>query len=84
MKYKKILVCLFILFLISPASLAKAQSPTDNPVYIVQNGDTLTQIAIEFGITLNALIQANNITDPNAITVGTSLIIPGFEGISAH
>ncbi|MGD0005150.1 MAG: peptidoglycan DD-metalloendopeptidase family protein [Anaerolineaceae bacterium] len=82
MIYKKILVCLIILFLISPASPANAQAPTDNPVYIVQNGDTLTQIAIEFGITLNALIEANNINDPNAITVGTSLIIPGFEGIS--
>jgi LysM repeat protein len=79
---KKILVCLIILFLISPASPAKAQTSTDNPVYIVQNGDTLTQIAIEFGTTVDALIQANNITDPNAITVGTSLIIPGFEGIS--
>jgi len=82
MLYKKILVCLIILFLISRASPVNAQAPTDNPVYIVQIGDTLTQIAIEFGITLNALIEANNITDPNAITVGTSLIIPGFEGIS--
>ena len=82
MIYKKILVCLIILFLISPASPAKAQAPTDNPVYIVQKGDTLTKIAIEFGITLDALIQANNITDPNAITVGARLIIPGFEGIS--
>jgi len=80
--YKKILVSLFVLFLISPAFPVKAQSPTDNPVYIVQTGDTLTQIAIRFGITVDQLIQANNISDANAISVGTSLIIPGFEGIS--
>jgi murein DD-endopeptidase MepM/ murein hydrolase activator NlpD len=82
MMYKKILVCFIVLFLFNPVFPVKAQSPTENPVYIVQDGDTLTQIAIRFGISVDELIQANNITDANAISVGTSLIIPGFEGIS--
>jgi murein DD-endopeptidase MepM/ murein hydrolase activator NlpD len=82
MMYKKLLACLIVLFLISPAFPVKAQASTVNPVYIVQKGDTLTQIAIRFGITVDELIQANNITDANSISVGDSLIIPGFEGIS--
>ncbi len=81
-KYKKILACFIVLFLLSPAFPVKAQASTDNPVYIVQKGDTLTQIAIRFGITVDELIQANNITDANSISVGDSLVIPGFEGIS--
>jgi len=80
--YKKLLACSIVLFLISPAFPVKAQAATVNPVYIVQKGDTLTQIAIRFGITVDELIQANNITDANSISVGDSLIIPGFEGIS--
>ena len=82
MMYKKILVCLFAIILINPTSPVNAQASPDNPVYIIQQGDTLTQIAIRFGITVNELIQANNISDANAISVGTRLIIPGFEGIS--
>ena len=81
-KYKKLLACFIVLFLLSPALTVKAQAPTDNPVYIVQKGDTLTEIALQFGITVDELIQANNITDANSISVGDSLIIPGFEGIS--
>ena len=80
--YKKILVSFIVLFLISPAVPVQAQTPSVNPVYIVQTGDTLTQIAIRFGITVDELIQANNIADANDISVGTSLIIPGFEGVS--
>jgi murein DD-endopeptidase MepM/ murein hydrolase activator NlpD len=81
-KYKKILACFIVLLLLSPAFPVKAQASTDNPVYIVQKGDTITQIAIRFGITVDELIQANNIADANSISVGDSLVIPGFEGIS--
>jgi len=44
--------------------------------YVVQPGDTLFSIAQRFGTTVQAIIQANNITDPNLITVGQVLIIP--------
>ena len=45
--------------------------------YIVQQGDTLAEIAIQFEVTLEELARANNITDVNHIESGQELIIPG-------
>ena len=54
----------------------------ENPVYIVQQGDTLNSIALRFGITSEEIQSANGIADPNALAIGQRLIIPGLEGIS--
>jgi len=54
----------------------------DGPTYIVQQGDTLSSIALRFGISAEDLQNANGISDPNAIQIGQRLIIPGLEGIS--
>ena len=42
----------------------------------IELGDTLTQIAEEFGVPLQALIEANNITNPDLIKEGDELIVP--------
>jgi LysM repeat protein len=42
----------------------------------VQPGDTLYDIAIRYGTTIPALVAANNISNPNNISVGSVLIIP--------
>jgi len=57
-------------------------TPVSGPTYIVASGDSLTLIANRFGVTLNALLAANGLTDANQIFVGQPLIIPGLEGIS--
>lgn len=44
--------------------------------YIVQPGDNLGQIAKDHGISLEALIMANGIEDPNYIRMGQKLLIP--------
>jgi len=41
-----------------------------------QKGGTLSQIAAQYGTTVQELQRANNITDPNKIKEGQSLIIP--------
>ena len=44
--------------------------------YTVQEGDTLSGIAEMFGVTWDAIIQANNLQSQDAIFVGQELIIP--------
>lgn len=44
--------------------------------YTVESGNTLSSIAAKYGISVDDLIKANNITDPNNINVGQILKIP--------
>ena len=74
---------LFLLFHPTPIVFAQDNPDNpDNPVYIVQSGDTLGLIASRFGVEIDDLIQENEIIDPNSISAGAELIIPGFEGIN--
>ena len=60
--------------------------PTDTPIpptatsqpviNTVEAGETLSQIAQAYGVTLEAIMQANNLADPNRIIVGQKLAIP--------
>lgn len=45
--------------------------------YTIEPGDTLGSIASRFGVTQDALMAANEITDPNRLEAGTELRIPG-------
>ena len=44
--------------------------------YVVQPGDMLSAIAERFSVGLEAMIQANNITNPDTLEVGQTLTIP--------
>lgn len=75
----------FLIFLVitilTPLSPVQAQGST-GPIYIVQPGDSLSSIAARFNVSLNDLMSANNIADPNQLTAGQSLIIPGLDGVT--
>lgn len=52
-------------------------SPTPEPrIHVVQQGETLYGIARQVGTTVEALVAANNIADPDVIHPGQELIIP--------
>ena len=63
---------------VEEAPVAAEELPTSVPTitHVVQRGETLNAIARQYGVTVNAIVQANNITNPNRINVGTSLLIP--------
>lgn len=43
--------------------------------YVIQPGDTLDEVAQELDVSVDALIIANNITDPSSLTAGTVIFI---------
>ena len=53
-------------------------SPTPAGLYVVQRGDTLSSLAQDFGSTVEEIMAANGLTDPNAIQAGQTLIIPSL------
>jgi LysM repeat protein len=53
-------------------------TPTATPVtHVIQAGESLSGIAVRYGVPVEALAEANGITDPNVISVGQVLVIPG-------
>ncbi len=44
--------------------------------HVVRGGETLSTIAREYGVTVNAIVEANALTDPNTLRVGQKLFIP--------
>ena len=62
-------------------------SPTEPPAtgaeyvsYTVQQGDTLTQIAVRYGTTVGAIVAANGLGDQDQIYEGQELKIPPSSG----
>lgn len=76
-------VVLVLLFMLAcPGMIRPVLAQASGPVYIVQPGDTLSFIASRFNVTINDLIAANASIDPNFLSQGQELVIPGLEGIS--
>jgi LysM repeat protein len=55
---------------VPPTATASAQSHT------VQTGETLSQIAKAYGVSVQAIVAANGLADPNHIVTGQVLVIP--------
>jgi cell wall-associated NlpC family hydrolase/nucleoid-associated protein YgaU len=67
------------------ANTAGAQAPRATPrgtlSYTVQEGDTLDSLAIQFGVSTRTLLVANNLDDPDLITVGKTLKVLPVSGV---
>lgn len=64
-----------------PASAQNEDQLAKNETYIVQSGDTIEKILIRFygqysKNSESSLMQANNMTNPNKLSIGQELIIP--------
>ena len=70
----------------TPTTKPRVPSPTPRPVtatprstprvYVAQAGDSLSSIAARFGVTTQALMAANGLSNPNLINIGQVLVIP--------
>lgn len=61
-----------------PPSLSPSPSP-EPEVYVVESGDTLSEIAQRFDTTVEAIAEANDMDDPDVLGIGDELIIPPPE-----
>jgi len=60
----------------SSPTVTSTATPTPTPViYVVQSGDTLLAIALEYGTTVEALLQANDLDERQMIYTGQELVI---------
>lgn len=60
------------------AEVASTDTPeiTAEEVYVVQPGDTMLVIATRNNITVDDILRANNLSDPNFLFAGQRLVIP--------
>lgn len=72
-----ITVVLVLTVLASVPGLTLGQDDGGQTKHIVKVGENLYRIALQYGTTVEAIVQANNITNPSLILVGQELIIPG-------
>lgn len=65
---------LALLLVATSASLHAQASGTQD--YTVQPGETLSEIAAQFGVDAERLLELNNLDDANAIYAGQTLLVP--------
>jgi murein DD-endopeptidase MepM/ murein hydrolase activator NlpD len=73
-----------VLSLVLSSRVTAQDGDQDEPYYIVQAGDSLWEIAARFGISVEELQQANNLSDPGQVVVGARLTIPGLSGVAGR
>lgn len=71
----------------TPTLAAPGTTPTPDPsapaiprVHQVQDGENLTMIATNYGVTVEELLAVNNLANGDLLQVGQELIIPGGSG----
>ena len=55
---------------------AEGGSSGDTVIHVVQSGETLLVIARRYGVTITDIVNANQLADPDRLSVGQELIIP--------
>lgn len=58
------------------AEATEAPPPAEEQVHIVQAGDNLYRIGLQYGFTIEELVAYNNLTNPNRLEVGQQIRIP--------
>ena len=66
---------------LEPGSATPPRAPGSE--YIVQAGDTLFDIALEFDTTFEEILALNNLLNPNALDVGQVILLPASPDFEA-
>ena len=61
----------------SPTPVAEPPTPqVEETIHVVKAGDTVSELAATYGVTMQAIIDANSLENPNNLSIGQELIIP--------
>ncbi len=60
----------------APAATATVPAAAGGKKYVVQSGDTLSGIAEQFKVTIQQIIDANSLQNPDLLLPGQELVIP--------
>ncbi len=75
--HKMLSLCLLLILSLALAAPVLAQGSV---VHVVRPGENLFRIALRYGVTVNALTAANNLSNSRLIYVGQRLVIPTAGG----
>jgi len=78
---RKLVNVLLTLILLTAGLQTSVSAQTPGPYYVVQPGDTLNDIAARFGVSAEDLIAVNQLANPDILSAGTQLLIPGLPDI---
>ncbi|MCB0063313.1 MAG: LysM peptidoglycan-binding domain-containing protein [Caldilineaceae bacterium] len=73
-----LLVCLLLVLILLPAALL-AQEGDEPPIHIVQLGDTLSEIAQQYGTDMETLRRLNGLGDVDYVWIGQRLVLPATQ-----
>lgn len=59
-----------------PTGTATIRASETPHTYVVQAGDTMNQIALELGVSMEALMEENDLSDPDTLSAGQVLLVP--------
>ena len=76
----KTLILFLVPFLLATFLSSPLHAQGREQVYTVQIGDTLTQIALKYNVSIARLTALNDIDNPNVIVAGQQLVIPTDSG----
>ena len=68
-------------FIIKPAAANVTPKKRDIQTYTVQDGDTVSAIADKFGVTVDTIRWANNLSDVDTLSLGEKLLVPPVSGV---
>ncbi len=80
-----VLLCMLTATVMPTAAFAApAEAPAASGIYhIVKAGETLSQIARRYSVTVNALVAANGLSNASYIYVGQQIYVPAVNGAPA-
>lgn len=61
---------------VSPSPSPTPVRPASGSTYLVKSGDTLWDLALEWGVTVDAILTANSLASPDDLAIGQELKVP--------